>query len=50
MNLETLQNPWRPPQRSCTADEEDHWQHLLEFNFALMIFSHITITKTYLLV
>ena len=34
MNLETVQNHWRPPQRSRTADEEDCWLHLLKFNFA----------------
>ena len=25
MNLETLQNPFRPPQSSRAADEEDCW-------------------------
>ena len=34
MNLETLQNLWRPPHRSHTADEEDWWWHLLKFIFA----------------
>ena len=34
MDFKILQNPWRPPQRSRAADEEDRWLHLLEFNVA----------------
>ena len=33
MNLETLQNRWRPPQRSRAANETAGL-HLLKFHFA----------------
>ena len=39
MNLETLQNLWRPPQRSRAADEEDCWTAFAQF---------LTLSKWYL--